>query len=47
MLRSFTSGQCKIIDPRYSGICAHHQRMLAQAVKRSRILGLLPFVRSR
>ena len=45
LLRSFTSGQCKIIDPRYSAVCAHHQRLLAQAIKRSRVLGLLPFVR--
>lgn len=47
MLRSFTSGQCKIIDPRYSGICARHQRRLAEAIKRSRVLGLLPFVRTK
>lgn len=47
MLRSFISGQCKIIDPRYSGICARHQRRLAEAIKRSRVLGLLPFVRTR
>lgn len=45
LLRSFTSSQCKIIDPRYSGLCARHQRLLARAVKRSRVLGLLPFVR--
>ena len=47
LLRSFTSGQCKIIDPRYSAVCARHQRVLATAIKRSRVLGLLPFVRSR
>lgn len=45
ILHSFISSQCKIIDPRYTGICAHHQRLLARAVKRSRTLGLLPFVR--
>lgn len=47
LLRSFISGQCKIVDPRYSGLCARHERLLARAVKRSRVLGLLPFVRTR
>ena len=44
-IRNFVSGQAKIIDPRYSGICARHQRQLARAIKRARHLGLLPFVR--
>ena len=44
LLRRFVSGQKKIIDPRYSGLCAKHQRKLAQAIKRARYLGLLPFV---
>lgn len=45
LLRRFVSGQAKIIDPRYTGTCAGHQRKLAQAIKRARFLGLLPFVR--
>jgi small subunit ribosomal protein S18 len=44
LLRRFVSGQAKIIDPKYTGICAKHQRMLAMAIKRARFLGLLPFV---
>lgn len=44
LLQRFVSGQSKIIDPRYSGICAKHQRKVAQAIKRARYLGLLPFV---
>lgn len=44
-LKRFVSGQAKIIDPKYTGICAKHQRALATAIKRSRIMGLLPFVR--
>ncbi|MFA5084356.1 MAG: 30S ribosomal protein S18 [Candidatus Paceibacterota bacterium] len=44
LLRRFMSGQSKIIDPRYSALCAKHQRKLAQAIKRARYLGLLPFV---
>lgn len=45
LLRKFISGQAKIIDPKFSGVCAKHQRRLAIAVKRSRYLGLLPFTR--
>ncbi|OGY62785.1 MAG: 30S ribosomal protein S18 [Candidatus Harrisonbacteria bacterium RIFCSPHIGHO2_01_FULL_44_13] len=45
LLKRFTSGQAKIIDPRYTGTCAKHQRKLAKAVKRARFMGLLPFVR--
>lgn len=45
LLRRFVSGQAKIIDPRHTGTCAKHQRILAQAVKRARFMGLLAFVR--
>lgn len=45
LLKRFASSQAKIIDPRYTGTCAKHQRKLAQAIKRARIMGLLPFVR--
>lgn len=44
-LRRFISSQAKIIDPKFTGVCAKHQRKLAQAIKRARVLGLLPFVR--
>lgn len=45
MLRRFVSGQAKIIDPRHNGVCAKHQRKLAEAIKRARFLALLPYVR--
>jgi len=45
VIRRFVSGQAKIIDPRHTGVCAKHQRRLACAIKRARIMGLLPFVR--
>ncbi len=45
LLSRFVSGQAKIIDPRHTGVCAKHQRRLAQAIKRARIIGLLSFVR--
>jgi len=45
LLKRFVSSQLKIIDPRHSGVCAKHQRKLAQAIKRARFLSLLPFVK--
>jgi len=44
LLKRFISAQAKIIDPRHTGSCAKHQRRLAQAIKRARYMGLLPFV---
>jgi small subunit ribosomal protein S18 len=43
-LRRFTSSFAKIVPRHRSGVCALHQRELAQAIKRSRIMALLPFV---
>ena len=34
----------KIVPSRISGTCAPHQRQLAKAIKKARILALLPFV---
>jgi len=45
LLRRFVSSQAKIIDPKHTGVCARHERLLAQAIKRARFLGLLPFVK--
>lgn len=43
-LAKFTTEQGKIIPKRTSGVCAKHQRMLTRAIKRARLLALLPFV---
>ncbi len=45
LLHRFISGQFKILSGRRTGVCAKHQRRLAKAIKRARILGYLPFVR--
>jgi small subunit ribosomal protein S18 len=45
LLKRFISQQAKIVDPKFTGTCAKHQRLLSQAIKRARFLGLLPFVR--
>lgn len=40
----FLTERGKIVPSRISGNCAKHQRQLAQAIKKARILSLLPFV---
>ncbi|MDR0910061.1 MAG: 30S ribosomal protein S18 [Spirochaetaceae bacterium] len=43
-LRRFITERGKILPRRITGTCAKHQRVLAIAIKRARILALLPFV---
>ena len=43
ILRNFITERGKIIPSRISGTCAKHQRMLARAIKKARIMALLPF----
>jgi len=43
-MRRYTTERGKIIPSRISGNCAKHQRQLARAVKRARMIALLPFV---
>ncbi|MBR2984563.1 MAG: 30S ribosomal protein S18 [Clostridia bacterium] len=42
-LKKFVSESGKIAPRRTSGVCAKHQRALAVAIKRARIMALLPF----
>lgn len=42
-LRRFVSERGKMLPRRVSGNCAGHQRQLTQAIKRARMLALLPF----
>ncbi|MBA2564322.1 MAG: 30S ribosomal protein S18 [Gemmatimonadetes bacterium] len=44
LLGRFVSDRGKIVPRRISGACARHQRGVAAAVKRSRSLGILPYV---
>jgi small subunit ribosomal protein S18 len=44
ILRRFTSERGKILPRRITGTCAKHQRQLARAIKRARVLAFLPFV---
>ena len=43
-LRRYVSERGKIMPRRMSGVCAKHQRELAIAIKRARIVALLPYV---
>ncbi len=45
-LRNFITERGKIIPRRMSGLCAKHQRKLTKAIKRARILALIPFTSS-
>lgn len=42
-LQNYTPERAKILPRRISGTCAAHQRQLRQAVKRARMIALLPF----
>lgn len=42
-LRRFTSERSKILPRRVTGTCAYHQRELTTAIKRARIVALLPY----
>jgi len=44
VLEKFVTDRGKILPRRITGTCSRHQRSLANAIKRARILALLPFV---
>lgn len=46
LLKLFITEQGKILPRRATGITVQHQREIARAIKRARILALLPFVTS-
>ena len=46
LLRLFVTDQGKILPRRATGVTVQQQRQLAKAIKRARVLSLLPFVAS-
>jgi small subunit ribosomal protein S18 len=42
-LKYFISERGKLVPGRVSGVCSKHQRELTTAVKRARVVALLPF----
>ena len=43
-LRRYLSERGKILPRRMTGTCAKHQRQLSTAIKRARVIALLPYV---
>ncbi len=43
-IRRFMNSQGKIYPPKRHGTCAKHQRLLTKAIKKSRVMALVPFV---
>lgn len=44
LMQKFTSMHHKILTRKKSGLCMKHQRKASEAIKRSRIMALIPFV---
>jgi small subunit ribosomal protein S18 len=44
ILRRYSSERGKITPRRVTGTCAYHQRKLGVAIKRARLLALLPYI---
>ena len=42
MLRRFISDTAKILPRRRTGVCAKHQRRLANTIKEARVLAIIP-----
>ena len=42
-LRRYITENGKILPRRQTGVCAIHQRELANAIKRARVMAILPF----
>ena len=45
LLRRFTANNCQILPRKITGTSAKMQRQLNSAIKKARIMGLLPFLR--
>ena len=43
LLKRYISEKCNIWPRRVTGTCTNYQRILTVAIKRARIMGLLPF----
>ena len=44
LLKKFIDPYARIVNHKRSGTCSKHQRKLMEAIKRARLLALLPFV---
>ncbi len=46
ILQRFMSHFARIVPRRRTGLCAKHQRAVSRTIKRARIMGLMPFIKS-
>jgi small subunit ribosomal protein S18 len=44
LIRRFMNSQGKIYPPKRHGTCTRHQRTLSNAIKKARVMALVPFV---
>ncbi len=44
LLKKYLTARGKIVSRERSGVCALHQRRMAQEIKKARVLALLPYV---
>ncbi len=44
LLHKFLNDRAKILPRRITGLCSKHQKLMAKAVKRSRIIAVVPFL---
>ena len=44
-LKKYVTERGKILPRRITGLCAKHQKMITNAIKRARIVALMPFVK--
>ena len=45
LLNQFTAHNGRILARRITGLCAKHQRMVSNAIKRARFVALMPFIK--
>ena len=45
LLNNYVVSNGRILPRRITGLCAKHQKMITNAVKRARIVALMPFVK--
>ncbi len=45
LVERFVSDRLKIVPRRASGLCAKHQRRMAEAIKRARFLAIIDYVK--
>ena len=45
LLKEFIANNGRILPRRITGLCAKHQKMVTNAIKRARIVALMPFVK--